>query len=175
MLLKDNTLHQGPRRGWGWGGSSPPPPTFLAVDVRTLNVQLEIFKVLMKDGEFTCFDDILAKIKQLSEALMCIITEIIALCKLLLVNPATGAAGERSFSSARRLKTWLRSTMTQTRCSNLTILNTHKQRTDKLCLIDVANEFAALNENRKSNFGTFKESDLKCPGDTHPLRLLGLA
>ena len=28
------------------------------VDVRTLNVQLEIFKVLMKEGEFTCLDDI---------------------------------------------------------------------------------------------------------------------
>ena len=70
-------------------GQPPPPPTFLAVDVRTLNVQLEIFKVLMKDGEFTCFDDILAKIKQLSEAENCMITEIITLCKLLLVNPAT--------------------------------------------------------------------------------------
>ena len=31
--------------------------------------------------------------------------------------------------------------------TNLTILNAHKQRTDKLSLIDVANEFAALNEN----------------------------
>ena len=96
------------------------------------------------------------------------ISKIINICKLLLVNPATSAAGERSFSSARSLKTQLRSTMTQTRFSKLTILNTHKQRTDKLCLIDVTNEFAALNENRKSNFGTFK-------GDTHPLRLLGLA
>ena len=46
----------------------------------------------------------------------------------------------------------------------LTILNTHKQRTDKLCLIDVANEFAARNENRRSNFDTFKESDLKMSG-----------
>ena len=89
-------ITQAPRRGWGWGGFSP--PTFLAVDVRTLNVQLEIFKVLMKDGEFTCFDDILAKIKQLSEAKKCMITEIITLCKLLLVNPATSAPGERSFS-----------------------------------------------------------------------------
>ena len=88
-------------------------------------------------------------------------SEIITPCKVILVNPATNAAGERSFSSARRLKTWLRSTMTQTRFSNLTILNTHKQRTDELCLIDVANEFAALNEDGKSNFGTFKESDLK--------------
>ena len=52
----------------------PPPPTFLAVDVRTLNVQLEIFKVLMKDGEFSCFDDILAKIKQRSVAENCMIT-----------------------------------------------------------------------------------------------------
>ena len=94
------------------------------------------------------------------------ISEIIAICKLL-VNQATSAAVERSLSSARKLKTWLRSTMTQTRFSNLTILNTvntHKQRTDKLCLIDVANEFTALNENRKSNFGAFKESDLKLSG-----------
>ena len=134
------------------------------VDVRTLNVQLGIFKVLMKDGAFTCLDDILAKIKQLSEAKMCMISENIILCNHLLVNPATSAAGKRSFPPARRLKTWLRSTMTQTRFSNLTILNTHKQRTGKLCLIDVANEFSALNENRKSNFGIFKESDLKMSG-----------
>ena len=114
----------------------------------------------MKDGEFTCFDEI----KQLSEAEKCMITGFITLCKLVLVNPAISAAGYRSFSSSRRLKTWLRSTMTQTRFSNLAILNTRKQRTEKLCLIDVANEFAALNENRKSNFGTFKESDLKMSG-----------
>ena len=134
------------------------------VDVRTLNVQLKIFKELMKDGEFTCLDNILAKIKQLSEAEKGMISDIITLCKLLLVNPATSAAGERSFSSARRLKTWLRSTMIQTRFSNLTILNTHKQRTDKLCVIDVANEFAALNENRESKPGTFEESDSKMFG-----------
>ena len=70
-------------------------------DVRTMNVQLEIFKVLMEDGEFTCLDDILAKIKQLSETKKCMISEIITLSKLLLVNPATMAAGERSFSSVQ--------------------------------------------------------------------------
>ena len=47
---------------------------------------------------------------------------------------------------------------TQTRFSNLTILNTHKQRTDKLFLVAVASEFVALNDNRKANFGTFRES-----------------
>ena len=83
---------------------------------------LEIFKMLMKDGEFTCLDDILAKIKQFSEEEKCMISEIITKCKLLLVNLATRAAGERSFRSSRRLKTWLRSMMTQTGSSNLTIL-----------------------------------------------------
>ena len=41
------------------------------------------------------------------------INEVIMVCKLILVDPATSATGERSFSTARRLKTWLRLTMTQ--------------------------------------------------------------
>ena len=45
---------------------------------------------------------------------------------------------------------------TQTRFSNLTILNTHKQRTDKLCLVAGANEFVALKDNQK---GTLAPSD----------------
>ena len=54
---------------------------------------------------------------------------------------------------------------TQTRFSNLTVLNSHKQRKDKLCLVAVvANEFAALNDIRKGDFGTFRESDLKMSG-----------
>ena len=44
------------------------------------------------------------------------------------------------------------------------ILNTHKQRTDKLCLVDVANAFVALHDNWKGNFGTFRESGLKMTG-----------
>ena len=40
---------------------------------------------------------------------------------------------------------------------------TPTNRTDKLCLVAVANEFVALNDNRKDNFGTFKGSALKMP------------
>ena len=107
------------------------------VDVRTLNVQLEIFK--MKDGEFTCLDNILAKIKQLSEAKKCMIGEITTLCKLLFVNPAISAAGERSFFSVGRLKTWLRSTMTQTRFSNLTMSLQLSMKIEKITLAPLKN------------------------------------
>ena len=145
------------------------PPTFLAdylffTLVNQVCLLQKKYITLMKDGEFvTCLDDILVKIKQLSEAKKCMISEIITLCKLL-VNPATSAAGERSFSSAWRLKTWLCSTMTQTRFnSNLTILNmvpTSKEQTNfVLQMLPMSLELSIKIE--KATFGTFKESDLK--------------
>ena len=66
----------------------------------------------LKEGDFLSFDDIVVKIKELHTPERKIINEVISVCKLLLVNPATSASGERSFSTARRLKTWFCSTMT---------------------------------------------------------------
>ena len=61
--------------------------------------------MLLKDGDFLCLDDIIVKIKELLTPERKMINEDIIVCKLILV--ATSAAGERSFSTARRLKTWL--------------------------------------------------------------------
>ena len=71
------------------------------------------------------------------------INEIALICKLLVNLVAINAAGERSFSSATRLKTWLWLKTTSAKFSNLTVFNIHKQRTGKLRLIAVANEFVA--------------------------------
>ena len=48
--------------------------------------------------------------------------------------------------------------MKQERFNNLTILNSHKERTDRLYLVDFANEFSDRNSNRKRDLGIFKES-----------------
>ena len=74
--------------------------------------EMEILQVLLKDGDYFCFDDIIVKIKELPNQMM---TEVITSYSLfsLLLNPATSAAAERSFSTAGRLKTWLRSRMNQ--------------------------------------------------------------
>lgn len=56
--------------------------------------------------------------------------------------PATNAVSERSFSALRRLKTWLRTTTTQSR---LMLLHTHKEKTDALQMISVGNEFISRN------------------------------
>ena len=57
------------------------------------------------------------------------------------------------------MKTWLRSKVTQARFTQLSILNTHKEKLDKISLVSVANAFVSLNENCKRNFGVFTDSD----------------
>ena len=112
-----------------------------------------------------CFEDIIVKIKEFST----VSYPIMATDKRSHhgmqahtgTDPATSAAGERSFLTARRLKTWLRSTMTQERFSNLTILNNHKERTERLSRLDIENEFTDRNSERKRNFGIFKVSDVQ--------------
>ena len=66
--------------------------------------------------------------------------------------PATNAVSERSFSAPRRIKTFLRTTMTQCRLNNL---NIHKDHCDMLDLVDVANTFVAGSEHRLLLFGKF--------------------
>ena len=100
------------------------------------------------------FADVLKAVKILTDHERHMITEVV-ICKLLLVNPATSATGERSFSTARRVKTWLRANMKQHRFNNVALLHTHKARTDKIRLLNVANEFVQRNENRFRSFGKF--------------------
>ena len=73
------------------------------------------------------------------------------------VNPATSATGERLFSMARRMKTWLRAKMKQQRFNNVALLHTHKARTDKIRLLDVAKELVQRNENHFRNFRKFTD------------------
>ena len=79
--------------------------------------------------------------------------------KLLLINQATAYSPERSFSRARRLKSWLRSTMTSKRFNGLALLNVHKECTDQLDLMETGNEFIDQNEQRRKHFGKYTENE----------------
>ena len=107
------------------------------------------------------FEEIRTKLKtESSKAERSLITNVIKLMKLALVGAATSATPERSFSLARRLKTWLRSTMSQKRFNSLAILSFYKEPTDKISLVNVANEFVASKPMRNSIFGKFCNDDL---------------
>ena len=47
--------------------------------------------------------------------------------------------------------------MTQERLNNLLLLHVHKDRTDELNLIEIAQSFVDVNDRRKLFFGTFSD------------------
>lgn len=93
--------------------------------------------------------------KSLSPAQRDSMSEVCILLKLLMVMPATNAVSERSASGVRRVKTYLRSTMSQVRFNNLLVLHIHKDRTDELHLETCLNEFVSGSEHRTHLFGKF--------------------
>ena len=89
----------------------------------------------------------------------CLIPNVMIIIYILMVNPATSATPERSFSLARRIKTWQRATMSQRRFNSLAILNCHKDETDKIDLVSVGNDFVSKHNERYRTFGKFVKDD----------------
>ena len=82
-------------------------------------------------------------------------SEVCTLVKLIVVSPATNAVSEQSASGLRRIKTYLRSTMSQQRLNSLMVLHVHKDKTDQLDLKLCLNEFVTGSEHRSTLFGHF--------------------
>ena len=81
--------------------------------------------------------------------------QVCRIMQLILVMPATNATSKRSFSTLRRTKTYLRSTMKQERLNNFMILHIYSEQTDKIDDNEIANEFVGRSEHRLSIFGKF--------------------
>ena len=82
-----------------------------------------------------------------------LLPDCVALVKLLLTAPATSCTAERSFSVLRRLKNWLRSTISQERLSQAAILASYPEKVDALDIDREMREFAAQTAQRVNTFG----------------------
>lgn len=81
-----------------------------------------------------------------------LLPELAKLFCVALTIPVTTSTAERSFSTLRRLKTYLRSTMTQERLNHIAILHVHKSVCDELDLDAVANDFIRRCTVRRNTF-----------------------
>ena len=104
--------------------------------------------------------DILTYLRSFSSSERAIFSEVVMLLKIILVNTATNSISESLFSDMCRLKTYLHSTMGQSRLNAVMLLHVHKEMTDQLSLIKSANMFAST-EHRMAVFGTFSENNLQ--------------
>ena len=129
------------------------------VAVDSLLAELAILKQICMGTKILHFSDLHQLLIKVPEDRQ-LIPNVILVCMLLLVNPATSATAERSFSLARRIETWLRSTMSQK--SNSLAVCCHKECTDNINSVSVGNEFISKSDERKRTFGKFEPSDSYC-------------
>ena len=95
----------------------------------------------------------IADTMQESEIYKGMLTEIDKVLKIYFTFPVTSATAERSFSAIRRIKTFLRTSMTHCWLNNLFLLYIHMAKTDSLDLKAVARDFVNVNSRRLHYFG----------------------
>ena len=121
-----------------------------------LKSQLEVLSVQFDGhGDNLTFKDVLEFLAGLTQIQKDFFSEVVVVAKFIYVMPAANATSERSFSALRRIKTYLRNSMSQERLNNVMLLQVHKQKTDELVLEDVAQDFVNDNEHRVHLFGKF--------------------
>ena len=113
------------------------------LQLNELAAQLEVFKIPYQEKaggkpSIACLQKVLCS---LSPAQRSLIDVVCRAFQLLLIMPETNSTSERSFSAMRRIKTYMRSTMTQGQLNHLMIPNYHEEMTDSLDMQEVANEF----------------------------------
>ncbi len=123
------------------------------LDGLTLPIQLEMFKQTFKAESL---HEAKVIYRSMEHAVHLLFPQVLVLLKLLLVCPVSSCECERSFSALRRLKTWLRTTMTQRRLNHISICHVHQEQLDNVNVHELAKLFVEKSEIRRNLFGTFK-------------------
>ncbi|XP_063754288.1 zinc finger MYM-type protein 1-like isoform X1 [Eleginops maclovinus] len=121
------------------------------LDAMSLDIQLKMFKA---NYPSTSLSEVAEILKGMTPEVRHLFREVEALLRLVMVVPASAEA-ERSFSALRRLKTWLRTSMTQTRLNNLAVCHVHQDKLDALDRRQICQRFVEMNGERLRTFGAF--------------------
>ena len=116
-------------------------------------IQLEMSLFRQLENIPTEFLEFVQFFQNLNSDVHKMLPEIKKLIKLLLVVPSSTASAERSFSMLRRLKTYLRSTMTQVRLNSLVIMHSYSDDLASIPVSSILKEFVSRNSYRLSQFG----------------------
>lgn len=123
------------------------------VDLPRLELHLSMLKDVcrVRNLTVTSFNHLRDLFKS-DESLRTILSEVMILVELFYTIPITTCTAERSFSALRRLKNYLRTTMTQKRLNHVALLHIHKVHTDSLDVKKLVNAFVGQNVRRGNTF-----------------------
>ena len=120
------------------------------LDNSSLSTQLAMFHSQMTYSDVNGAVDV---IKGMSADVRRLFPQVERLVRLLLLCPVSSCEAERSFGGLRRLKTWLRNSMTQSRLNAVAVCHVHQHVLDNLDVKELAADFASRSQIRKAVFG----------------------
>jgi hypothetical protein len=122
------------------------------LDGSILKTQLAMVKQMIGADTLT-LDLVVSKLVGMDPVVRNLFPQVEVLVRLLLTIPCSSAEAERSFSGLRRLKTYLRNSMSQARLNHLAILHVHQELCDSIDLVAIAKDFVSRNDTRLTVFG----------------------
>ena len=136
---------------------SPRSPNFLrpnsirtlaesyGLDMGSLSVECSLAKPTLLGKDMHSIADVLLELSSLRIAFP-LLTKLLQIALTIVVSTAHC---ERSFSALKRIKTYLRSTMTEQRLIDLAVLSIERELSKQISLDQVVNEFASKDKNRR--------------------------
>lgn len=127
------------------------------IDPHCLATELTMIQKCRENGDIPSFTSVTDARNYFSthSSYRVLFTEVLKLISLLTVVPPTSATAERSFSCLKRIKTWLSSSMTQTRLNSVALLHAHRDQQPQIDV--VLHEFIGLNDLRRTIFGSRRQ------------------
>ena len=122
-------------------------------ELNTEDLRLQLSMFHKKHAHIKHIHDATVVFQKMVPEVRAMFDQVETLLRLLLVCPASSAEAERSFSGLRRLKTWLRSTMNQTRLNSVCICHIHQDLLDAIKINDLLNDFCSRSDVRMKLFG----------------------
>ena len=130
--------------------SLPLPKT---MDKARLKMELALIRDYTADLNMTSVQQLATFLISLNAQTRNLFKEVTKYAELCLCLPISAASSERSFSALRRLKTWLRSSMTQERLTHVSLMHVHQNELDKIDIKDLMKSFINNTSERKGVFG----------------------
>ena len=133
------------------------------LNVEKLKIQLQMLPDLLNTFNLSNPSQVIKSVTKLRtlcdimnsiESSKTMLGEVCQLLHIILTIPVSSSTAEHTFSAMRRLKTFLRSSMSQTLLNDVMLLHIHKDKVDRIELTDIARQFIQTNERRKKFFGT---------------------
>ncbi|XP_023224120.1 uncharacterized protein LOC111628369 [Centruroides sculpturatus] len=119
------------------------------IDTEELDEELLQFKLICKSQNLTLPSDMLQFIKSTKIVSTFPNTEI--LLRIYLTLPISNASGERSFSVLKRVKNYLRNSLSESKLNSLAVLYIEQNALDNINYDEIIDNFAEL-KTRKQNF-----------------------